>query len=137
MDKISLQRLRELILDSHSFDETGIGFDADKALELGYSEAEIKIASKILATEPNTGLNNLFKSKIFFCNPHLQAKKCVDVYYVRLAKIIFVIDTDAEVYCHILEEELEEKVSQLQQVIALYEYNGVNPVINDCYGNSI
>ena len=137
MVEMSLQRLRELTLEIHSFEEKGIEFDTNKALELGYSETEIEIASKILAMEPNVSLNNLFKSKIIFCDPDIQSKKAFFVYYVMFVKLIFVIDRDANVYSYIFEEDLEEKVMQTQEIITLFEYNEANPVINNVYGNTI
>ncbi len=137
MEEISLQRLRELILDIHSFVELGVEFDTNKALELGYSETEIEIASKILAINQNSSLNNLFKSKILFCNPDFQSKKTVYVYYVMLAKLIFVFDEESDIYSHIFEEDLEEKVRETQKIITTIEYFDANPTICDVYGNPI
>ena len=133
MKEISLQRIRELLLDIHSPSERGVVFDTEKAPELGYSAEEIAFVERIIPIEPDRTLMSLFKREIIFCN--LDKSFSCGIVYVAIAKIIFIIEADGSECDHIFEEDLETKVAEMKDFINLLAWSTSNR--NDCYGNNI
>ena len=133
MKEISLQKIRELLLDVHSPSERGVVFDTDNAIELGYSPEEIAFAERIIPIEPDRTLMSLFKREIIFCN--LDKSFTCGIVYIAMAKIIFIIEADGSECDHIFEEDLETKVTEMKNFVQLLAWTTSNR--NDCYGNNI
>ena len=136
MEEMKLQRIRELIIAIHSVGDDGLLFDTSKAQSLGYSEQEIDTANKILAMEPIEYLDELFKSKIIFTSFHQGPAPSLNVFYIGLAKLIFVINTEKEIHTYVTEEDLEIKVTDTLNSMVHLAYVMAN-TNNDAYGNPI
>ena len=137
MEEVSLQRIRQLLIDIHSVDDAGtLTFNTEKCQQLNYSDAEIASVNKILAMERIDYLDELFKSKVIFSAITPNSTTVLDVYYFGVAKIIFIIDKEMGYYGHVVEEDIDERVANMQDLMVRLAYNMAN-TNNDAYGNPI
>jgi hypothetical protein len=137
MEEVSLQRIRQLLIDIHSVDDAGtLTFNTEKCQQLNYSDAEIDMVNKILAMERIDYLDELFKSKVIFTAVTPNSSPILNVYYFGIAKIIFVINVEWGFYTHVVEEDIDERVANMQELYVQLAYNLANSN-NDAYGNPI
>lgn len=137
MEEVSLQRIRQLLIDIHSVDDLGtLTFNTEKCQQLNYSDVEIDTVNKILAMERNDYLDELFKSKVIFTAVTPNSSPKLNVYYFGIAKIIFVINVDWGFYTHVFEEEIDERVANMQEFFVRMAFTMANSN-NDAYGNPI
>ncbi len=120
MNKMNLQRTRELLLAIHSVCEKGIEFDTEKALELGYSTEEIKFVERIIPIKPDPSLIKLFKTQIIFCS--LDTGFNSGIVYIALARIIFIVEADGTKCTSMFEEDLDTKVAERKKVVTLLDW---------------
>jgi hypothetical protein len=134
MEELSLQRIRDLIIAAHSVSDDGIlSFDTSNLKSLGFTEAEIDEANRILAAEQAECLQDYIKSQIKFC---FVDPAPATIYYIGYAKLIFSISNEKQAYSYITEEDLEQIVHEMRDFIVKLQYIEANSN-NDASGNQI
>lgn len=134
MDNLKLQRIRELIIASHSVGEDGdLSFDITIASSLGFTSDEIEEGIRIVAAEQTEILQDYFKHQINFCFP---GGDPFSVYHIGYAKLIFSMNHEKQAYSYITEEELENKVQDMKDFIVKLQYTNANSN-NDAFGSAI
>jgi len=134
MEELNLQRIRELIIAAHSVsDDCILSFDTANSASLGFTQAEIDEANRILAAEQTEYLQDYFKNLIKFC---FVDPAPATIYYIGYAKLIFSISNEKQAYSHITEEDLEQIVHEMRDFIVKLQYIEANSN-NDASGNQI
>ena len=134
MEELNLQRIRELIIAAHSVSDDGtLSFDIPNSASLGFTQAEIDEANKILAAEQTEYLQDYFKNLIKFC---FVDPAPATIYYIGYAKLIFSISNEKQAYSYIKEEDLEQIVHEMRDFIVKLQYIEANSN-NDASGNQI
>jgi len=135
MEEMSLQRLRNLILDVYTIDESNLIFDTDTALSKGYSIDEVEFANKVFELNPLVSFHTFhLKNDLRYFLDDDEFNPII--FYIQLAELIFIIDLESEVYSYMFEEDLQEKVAEKRAFADHLEYL-MTQVNNDAYGEPL
>ena len=131
MDDSVLKQIRQLILDSTTVLDDGIEFDTSKAVEKGYSEAEIAVADDLLRNQG--AFTTEFLGDILY---YFDSSTDLKIFYVAIARIILLIDLNNQKYTHIFEEDLVKEVAAKRVFENYLEYI-MTYSVNDAFGDLI
>ena len=135
MAEINWHRIRGILINSFSVDESSMIFDTEDALSKGYIRAEIKAADKIIESticslekESQIRADLYSTSEMAEINPY--------ILYIEEVRLIFIISKDTLKYTCIFEEDLIADVAKLNAMAAHLDYLEHNSLC-DIYGDPI
>lgn len=112
-----MKTLRDIITDCISVDDH-IKFDGSIAEKNGYSDLHIHVAEHLLKNHAQFTDSFTDNIKKLYCRTDLNCEVDFNpvIFYVPMARIIFVINPKEQVYTHIYEERLTRDLAVFESI---------------------
>ena len=135
MDEINLKSVRDILILCFSSDENGIKFDTDRVIDMGFSEADIKEAEKVIFSSPVRSKATQIMSDIEYFTPEM-----IDInpwiYYMEPVGLIILIDRITFISTFLFEEDLIAGVNYKRNIEFQLDYLDKNCQC-DAFGDPI